>query len=267
VRCCDARSAQFFDVDERLKDFSAKGDALKGLSRIVDLELFQDDLARAVPCSDGSKGGRPPFDLVFMFKVLILQASHSLSDERTEFLIKDRLSFMRFLGLGLSDPVPDANTIWTFREALTRAEIAGKPTIVVVFSACDMALRHAGFLAMGGQIVDAIVVAAPNQRNTEAEKADLEAGRVPDAWKAKPAEDVSKRIDLAVPTFGSKNHVGIDHRHGLIRSWTATDAARHDGAPLPSLLTKASTAGDVWADTAYRSKTNEAHLERGTKAH
>lgn len=67
-----------------------------------------------------------------------------------------------------------------------------------------MALRHAGFLAMGGQIVDAIVVAAPNQRNTEAEKADLEAGRVPDAWKAKPAEDVSKRIDLAVPTFGSR---------------------------------------------------------------
>lgn len=70
-----------------------------------------------------------------MFKVLILQASHSLSDERTEFLIKDRLSFMRFLGLGLSDPVPDANTIWTFRESLTRAEIAGRPAIEVLFSA------------------------------------------------------------------------------------------------------------------------------------
>lgn len=216
-----------------------------------------------------------------MFKVLILQASHSLSDERTEFLIKDRLSFMRFLGLGLSDPVPDANTIWTFREALTRAEIAGKPAIAVLFSAYDAALRHAGFLAMGGQIVDATVVAAPKQRNTEAEKADLKAGRVPDAWKAKPAklaqkdrdarwtikwskakpaEDGSKRIDLAVPTFGYKNQVGIDRRHGLIRTWTVTDAARHDGAQLPSLLSKANTASDVWADTAYRSKSNEAHL-------
>lgn len=123
-----------------------------------------------------------------MFKVLILQASHALSDERAEFLIKDRLWFMRFLELGLSDPVPDANTIWTFREALTRAEIAGKPAIAVLFSAYEAALRQAGFLAMGGQIVDATVVAAPKQRNTEAEKAALKAGHVPYAWKAKLAK-------------------------------------------------------------------------------
>lgn len=234
-----------------------------------------------MPQSDGAKGGRPPFDLVFMFKVLILQASHSLSDERTEFLIKDRLSFMRFLGLGLSNSVPDANTIWTFREALTRAQIDGQPAIQVLFSAYKAALRKAGYLAMGGQIVDATVVAAPKQRNTEAEKAELKAGRVPDAWKAKPAklaqkdrnarwtikwskakpaEDGSKRVDIAVPSFGYKNHIGIDRRHGLIRTWIATDAARHDGAQLPSLLSKANTAGDVWADTAYRSKQNEAHL-------
>src|SRR3954468_9611661 len=118
----------FFDVDERLKELSSKGDALERLNAIVDFELFRPDLARAVPRSDGSKGGRPAFDPVFMFKVLVLQASHSLSDERTEFLIKDRLSFMRFLGLGLADPVPDANTIWTFREALTRAQIEGNPS-------------------------------------------------------------------------------------------------------------------------------------------
>ena len=82
----------FFDIDERLRDLSAKGDALERLSAIVDFELFRPDLMRAVPRSDGAKGGRPPFDRAFMFKVLILQASHSLSDERTEFLIKDRLS-------------------------------------------------------------------------------------------------------------------------------------------------------------------------------
>src|ERR1700686_3894038 len=113
--------AGFFDVEERLKELSAKGDALERLNAVVDFELFRADLERAVPRSDGSKGGRPPFDHVLMFKVLILQAAHGLSDERTEYLIKDRLSLTRFLGLGLSDPVPDANTISTFREALTRA--------------------------------------------------------------------------------------------------------------------------------------------------
>src|SRR5215207_11313522 len=112
--------AGFFDLDERLKELSAKGDDLERLNAIVDFEAFRPDLARAVLRSDGSRGGRPAFDHVFMFRVLILQASHSLSDERTEFLIKDRLSFMRFLGLGLADPVPDANTMELPRGAHAR---------------------------------------------------------------------------------------------------------------------------------------------------
>jgi len=273
--------AGFFDVDERLKELSAKGDDLERLASVVNFELFRPDLARAVPRSDGSKGGRPPFDHVFMWKVLILQASHSLSDERTEFLIKDRLSFMRFLGLGLSDPVPDANTIWTFREALTRATLDGQPAIQVLFRAYEAALKAAGFLAMGGQIIDASIIAAPKQRNTEGEKAEIKAGRIPEAWadkpaklaqkdrdarwtvkwsKAKPAADGSPRVDLAVPAFGYKNHVGIDRRHGLIRTWAATDASRHDGAQLANLVTRANTGSGVWADTAYRSKANEQHL-------
>ena len=153
----------FFEVEERLKELSAKGDDLARLNAIVDFEVFRPDLVRAVPRSDGSKGGRPAFDHVFMFKVLILQASHSLSDERTELLIKDRLSFMRFLALGLSDTVPDANTIWTFREALTRAKLDDKPAIEVLFRAYETALTRAGFLAMGGQIIDASIVAAPKE--------------------------------------------------------------------------------------------------------
>ena len=273
--------AGFFDIDERLKEISAKGDDLERLDAIVDFEAFRPDLAKAVPRSGGRKGGRPPFDHVFMWKVLILQASHSLSDERTEFLIKDRLSFMRFLGLGLADPVPDANTIWTFREALTRATIGDAPAIAVLFRAYEAALSEAGFLAMGGQIIDATIVSAPKQRNTDGEKADIRAGRVPEAWKgkpaklaqkdrdarwtikfsrAKPSDDGSPRIDIAVPSFGYKNHIGIDRRHGLIRTWTATHAARHDGAQLPNLISTANTASHVWADTAYRSKANEKHL-------
>src|SRR6516165_509879 len=99
----DAGTGGVFDVDERLKQLSAKGDGLERLNAVVDFELFRADLERAVPRSDRSKGGRPAFDHVLMFKTLVLQATHNLSDERTEYLIRDRLSFMRFLGLGLSE--------------------------------------------------------------------------------------------------------------------------------------------------------------------
>src|ERR1700722_3718750 len=180
--------AGFFDVGERLKELSAKGDALERLNAVVDFGLFRADLERGVPRSDGSKGGRPAFDHVLMFKVLVLQASHSLSDERTEYLIRDRLSFMRFLGLGLADTVPDANTIWTFREALTRGKLRGKPAIEVLFKRFDAALSAAGFLAMGGQIIDATIVAAPKQRNTDGEKREIKEGRIPTEGAKKPAK-------------------------------------------------------------------------------
>ena len=268
----------FFDIDERLRELSSKGDDLDRLKRLVDFELFRAELEEAVPRADRSKGGRPPFDHVLMLKVLILQTMHSLSDERCEYLIKDRLSFMRFLGLGLADPVPDANTIWTFREALTKAD-----AIEALFRRFDQALKMSGYLAMGGQIVDATIVAAPKQRNTNEEKKVLKEGRVPDAWKDKPAKLAQKdrdarwtvkyskakpradgmpQVDLAIPAFGYKNHVSIDRCHGLIRKWTATDAAAYDGARLADVLDRENTASEVWADTAYRSAKNEQHLTR-----
>ena len=134
---------------------------------------------------------------------------------------------------------------------------------------------------MSGQIIDATIVAAPKQRNTEGEKRDIKEGRIPAAWaqkpaklrqkdrdarwtvkytKAKPSQDGAPRVDLAIPAFGYKNHIGIDRRHRLIRRWTVTDASRHDGALLPDLIDKDNTASDVWADTAYRSQANERFL-------
>ena len=270
------RQLGFFDVEERLRELSAKGDDLERIAVVVDFAMFRAELERAVPRADGTKGGRPAFDHVLMFKILLLQAMHGLSDERCEYLIKDRLSFMRFLGLGLADPVPDANTIWAFREALKRAGAVER-----LFAQFDARLRAAGYLAMGGQIVDATIVAAPKQRNTEAERAAIKAGQVPQGWaekpaklrqkdrdarwtvkfsKARPREDGAPQVDLAVPAFGYKNHVAIDRRHGLIRGWTASHAAAHDGARLAEVVDADNTAADVWADTAYRSAKNEARL-------
>jgi hypothetical protein len=106
----------FFDIDHRLKRLSDLGDQLEAFQGAVDFEVFRAELNTALAYSDSAQGGRPPFDPVMMFKVLVIQATNNLSDERTEFLINDRLSFMRFLGLGLQDRVPDARTIWLFRE-------------------------------------------------------------------------------------------------------------------------------------------------------
>lgn len=116
----------FFDVDERLRRLSDLGDQLEVYGRVVDFEVFRPDLERALAYTSGPHGGRPPYDPVMMLKVLVIQTANNLSDERTEFLINDRLSFMRFLGLGLSDRVPDARTIWLIRERLTKALDEGR---------------------------------------------------------------------------------------------------------------------------------------------
>ena len=100
------------------------GDPLERLAQVVDFEVFRGDLEAVLSRSDQTKGGRPPYDVVLMFKVLVLQSLYTLSDEKTEYQLKDRLSFMRFVGLALHDPVPDAKTIWLYREQLARVGAA-----------------------------------------------------------------------------------------------------------------------------------------------
>jgi len=273
------KQAGFFELPEHLRRLSAAGDPLEELGRIVDFEAFRSVLDGALNYADGSKGGRPPYDAVAMFKVLILAARNNVSDERMEFLIRDRLSWLRFLDFDLGKPTPDENTIRVFRERLTDAG-----AIKALFDAFDRQLRGAGYLPMGGQIVDATLVGAPRQRNTDAEKAAIKEGKpANDIWpekpskaaqkdvdarwtvkfsKAKPKDDGTKQIDIAIPTFGYKNHIAIDRRFGFIRSFAVTDAAKHDGKVLRTIVTRDNTASDVWADTAYRSKANEVFLEK-----
>lgn len=269
----------FFDLDERYAALSAAGDPLARLALVIDFELFRAELDAALDRSNRAKGGRPPYDAVLMFKLLVLQTLYTLSDDQTEYQIRDRLSFMRFLGLALEDRVPDAKTIWLFREQLTQAG-----AIERLFARFDAVLRAAGYLAMAGQIVDATVIAARRPRLTRDEKATVKVGAVPEAWsrakraqmdtdgrwtlkrgRRRPAEGRSSRraqSELVIPVFGYKNHLGIDRRHGFIRSFTVTDAATHEGRQLGRLLDRDNTASGVWADTAYRSAANVALLAR-----
>jgi len=273
------RTPGLFDVDARLRRLSDIGDQLEAYASAVDFEIFRSELEGALAYSDGAKGGRPPFDGVMMFKILIIQAQNNLGDDRAEFLINDRLSFMRFLGLGLTDRVPDAKTIWAFRERLIRAG-----AIEVLFARFDLAIREAGYIPMSGQIVDASLIPAPKQRNTEGERQDVKAGRVPDDWKDNPAKlrqkdidarwtvqfgkarirnDGKPQLDIAIPTFGYKVHTSIDRRYRFIRKWDVTDASRHDGRMLRrGLLDETNTGQKVWADSAYRSKQNEQFMDK-----
>lgn len=265
-----------FDLDDRYAALSKRGDPLERLAAVVDFEMFRADLEAALDRSDRSRGGRPPMDAVMMFQVLVLQALYGLADEQTEFQIRDRLSFMRFLRLDLHGRVPDARTIWLFRELLTRAK-----AIDALLARFEAHLRASGYLAMGGQMIDASIVEAPRQRNTDAEKEELKAGRIPEDWTARPAKlrqkdrdgrwtlkrgrrkrrpDGTLAMEIAVPVYGYKSHIGTDRRHRLIRTWSVTDASRYDGRELPGLLDKANTGASVWADTAYRSAKNERRI-------
>jgi len=107
-----AGQAGLFDLQDRYAELSKSGDPLERLLSVVDFEVFRPTLDAALGRKDRSRGGRPPLDAVLMFKILVLQALYGLSDEQAEYQVRDRLSFMRFLGLGLGDRVPDRTTIW-----------------------------------------------------------------------------------------------------------------------------------------------------------
>jgi IS5 family transposase len=268
----------FFGLSEQLEKLSKHGDPLEALEAIVDFEYFRGWLVEGLGYGDGGKGGRPPFDPVSMFKALILQTQHNLSDARMEFMIRDRLSWMRFLGFDLGGPTPDENTIRHFRNRLTETG-----TLKRVMKAFDWQLRKKGYVPMSGQIVDASLVPAPKQRNTEGEKAAIKAGKsAKEIWPDEPNKAAQKDVNarwtlkiggkvrhrpddtplpmIAVPVFGYKSHISIDRRYGFIRQAAVTSASAADGRMLRQLATTDNTSSEVWADSAYRSQTNEKWL-------
>ena len=180
--------SSLFGLSDHLALLSKHGDPLEVLDATVDFEYFRERLVEGLGYGDGAKGGRPPFDPVSMFKALVLQAQHNLSDARMEFMIRDRLSWMRFLGFDLGSPTPDENTIRLFRNKLTETG-----TLCQAMKAFDGQLRKKGYIPMSGQIVDASLVPAPKQRNTEAEKAAIKAGKTAgEIWPDEPNKAAQK---------------------------------------------------------------------------
>ena len=258
-------------METRYAKLDAKGDPLVTLNTLVPWGDFRPRLEAVLrrPSADRkSRAGRRPWDAVVMFEAIVLSALCNLSDEQLEQQLRDRLSFMRFLGLGLEDPTPDATTIWLYREQLVRAGLVDE-----LFDAFDAHLKAQGRLAMGGQMIDASIVPVPKQRNTRDENAAIKAGETPEGWDDNPATSRQKDTDArwtkkhGKSHYGYKNHVNVERRHKLIRRYKVTDASVHDSQALDDLLDDDNTASDVWADSACRSAEIEDKLAaRGLKS-
>lgn len=252
-----SKPRSLFDEQIRLEKLSKKQDPLERLGSHIDFEFFRKPLTKALGKSDNSKGGRPAYDYVLLFKILILQRYYNVSDDGIEYAILDRLSFMRFLGLGINDPVPDAKTIWLFRDKLTKEGVVEK-----LFNHLDRQLDKDGVIVHKGKLVDASIVEVPVQRNSREENKELKEGSIPEGWSENKLRQ--KDTDAQWVThngknyFGYKNHVKADSKTKLITGYKATTANIHDSEVIGDLLTRQEDGGQaVHADSAYRSEAIE----------
>lgn len=140
----------FGRVKRRREKLEQAHDRLRELEQMIPWEIFSDLLASLAPTERKSNSGRKAIDSLLLFKMLVLQQLYNLSDEQTEYQSHNRASFRRFLGLEPEDEVPDAKTLWLFRQKLTKACLIEK-----LFAQFDDFLNQAGYKAQGGQIIDA----------------------------------------------------------------------------------------------------------------
>lgn len=257
-----------FDVENKLTELSKMGDPLEKLNNSVNWKIFKPTIDRVFRKERKSNAGRPPFDYVMMFKVLVLQHMYNLSDAQTQFQILDRHTFKRFLNAGDEVRIPDEKTIWLFRETLTQAG-----TIKKLFDIFNRELENAGFKAQKGQIIDASFVEVPRQRNSREENETIKNGDVPKAWENSPAKMRQKDTDAQWTKkndqihFGYKNHINVDVKNKIVREYAVSPANVHDSQVFEELLDSSNTKQSVWADSAYRSEECEANLkEMGYKS-
>ena len=195
----------FFDEEDSLKKLSSLGDPMEKLNEFIDWEQFRDKITKALKKEAKGPGGRPPFDYVMMFKILILQKLYNMSDDKTEFQINDRLSFRRFLDIQMHDTVPDAKTIWNFREELKTTKVLEQ-----IFEMFNAQLEEEKIITYSGSIIDATFVEAPKQRNTREENKDISEGNVPKKWQSKKNRNkiVQKDMDERWVTKNKVRHFG-----------------------------------------------------------
>lgn len=256
----------FFGSEANLDMVSKLGDFLPKVKAAIDWELFRALIEKAIH-KDRSLGGRPPYDAVFMFKIVMLQQFYNLSDLATERNIYDKLSFMRFLDLQMGERVPDTNTIWSFKQKLDAVDLM--PKLNALFTAM---LEAQGLIQYEkGSIIDASFVDIPIRHTTKEDDERLKKGEplvdLPakcderlEKGEIKSAEHVKAQMDLDARHalkgtehhFGNKLHTIVDAASKLIILILITPASMHDSKALPLMLN--GKIRNLKADSAYTGK-------------
>jgi IS5 family transposase len=252
-----------FSMIEHQQSVHAEVKGINKLNEMIDWELFRDELESILGYDkrDPKRGGRPPFAAVLMLQVLVLQKYYGLSDEETEFQIMDRFSFLQFLGLQAGDNVPDARTIWDFKQLLEQDNRDGTRRLFEQFGEL---LSSEGLLAKEGSIVDASFVAAPRQRNSREENQDIKDGKRPAGFESDTPKGRHKDCDTRWTKknnethYGYKNHAKVDAKSKLVDGYTTTAASVHDSQVFKDLINDKDEAD--FADSAYASEDHDDFL-------
>ena len=246
------RDYSFFDQDIRLSKLTKLGDPLIKLSLGIDFEQFRSILENSLFKQAKGAGGRPPYDFVLMFKIMILQKYYNLSDDQIEYQINDRMSFMRFLDLSIADDIPDSKTVWKFKEQLVDLKLVDK-----IFDLFLEELKKLGLIINEGKIIDASFIEVPKQRNSKEENKEIKEGKTPETIQSNPNRLAQKDLDARwtkknnINYYGYKNHIKVDGKSKLIAKYEITDASIHDSQLLEKLIEIKDANQEIYADSAY----------------
>lgn len=253
------RQLGFFNLEDRLESLSEAGDPLKRLDLCVNWNQFRPILEKSLVRESKTGAGRPRYDVVMMFKVLILQSLYNLSDEQLQYQITDRLSFMRFLDVGVEKKVPDQKTIWLFRDELTKAGI-----VTELFARFERELGKVGFRAQQGSIVDATIVEVPVRHSPPSSGGDSGTGEEEESLSASERQkdpDATWTKKNGKSFFGYKNHILIDAKHRFIRSYATSTAKTHESTLFEELIESTTLSGKMYGDSAYDNRRIKELLE------
>ena len=255
-----AIKTDLFADDQHRKKIDTLGDPLAEIESHIDFGALAVEIDQVAPRPVSPQGGRPPYPTETMVRILVLKRLYNLSDEQMEYQLLDRMSYKRFCGLANAANIPDRTTVWTLENRI------GEAGAKALFDGVCAQLLKQGFIARGGQIIDATLVPAPKQHNSRGEKELLAQGAMPADWK--PAKRRQKDIDATWAKKHGKSHFGyklsinVDKKHKFIRKIETDTASTHDSQHFDKVLDAHNTSRDVYADRGYPSVAREAWLKK-----